>query len=471
MKLFRFVLPTVLAAVSFTASAAFAVCTVTCGEIRDDLDENDFDAVVEFIQSKRTISLQEKACNLSISGDVRVEWAHFKETVDGIKRRGGGARGCEGVATPPNYVAGTPDGQRIGSSDFDVELNLHFDYKCDRTWAVAQLQFDNSMGVQQSIKNPIISEEEIEQILLNSSACNPNDPNGAFGSGSCNDICLRKAYIGYNICTDGCSRFDVEMGRRRFYDVFDSRVEFNAQFDGVLFRYATQMDCCSDAYVNLAGFVIDERSNHFGWVIEAGLLNIADTGIDFKYSFVDWLKKGQNRGNTTNPIGWQHQVHQFLGYYHFDPEILCMPAKLYGAYLFNGRAAGHDITNGHKANQAWYIGAQVGEVAREGDWSLDINYQYVQAQAIPEPDVSGIGRGNVLKETITQWVGVTSYGLSPGAKAKGNGNYKGWKIEGLYALTDDLSIDASFQYARAADKSIGGKLNYSRWKLAAIYAF
>jgi hypothetical protein len=66
---------------------------------------------------------------------------------------------------------------------------------------------------------------------------------------------------------------------------------------------------------------------------------------------------------------------------------------------------------------------------------------------------------------------VVGLGQANAINAKGNANYKGWKIEGLYALTDDLSIDASFQYARACDKSIGGKLNYSRWKLAAIYAF
>ena len=441
MKLFRFVLPTVLAAVSIS-TAAFAVCTVTCGEIRDDLDENDFDAVVEFIQSKRTISLQEKACNLAISGDVRVEWANFNEKVQGIQRRGGHATDCSGSVPPGNGVQGTLDGQRISRSDFDVELNLHFDYKCDRTWAVAQLQFDNSMGVQELNKWPIATEEEIEKIRLNgATACNTVNPNGPYGSGTCSDVCLRKAYIGYNLCTDGCSRFDVELGRRRFYDVFDSRIEFNAQFDGVLFRYATQMDCCSDAYVNFAGFVIDERSNHFGWVVEAGLLNIADTGFDFKYSYIDWLKKGENRGFVSSPAGWQFQVHQFLGYYHFDPEILCMPAKLYGAFLFNGHAQKYDATNFKRRNNAWYVGAQFGEVCREGDWSVDINYQYVQAQAIPDPDVSGIGRGNVLKETLSQWVGL---GQANAINAKGNANYKGWKIEGFYVLTDDLSIDASF---------------------------
>lgn len=464
MNFLRFWLPTVIAAVSLTASAAHAACDCGRGENDVELNERDFDAVADYINSKRTIELQEKACNLAISGDVRAEWAHIKDKVNGIRRRGGGATDCTGTTRPLNPVSGTPNGQRIGSSDFDVELNLHFDYKCDRSWAVAQLQFDNPMGVKESNKystGQLFG--DLEGTEFPQTACDDVDDNAPFGSGRCDGICLRKAYFGYNVCADGCTRFDVEIGRRRFYDVFDSRIEFDSQFDGVLLRYATQIDCCSDAYINLAGFVIDERANHFGWAVEAGMLNICDSGFDAKYSFIDWHKKGQNRAGVSNARGWQFEVHQFLGYYHFDDEILCMPAKAYGAFLFNGIAAQRPQTNQKKRGHAWYIGALVGEVCREGDWSLDVNYQYVQAQAIPDADVSGIGRDNPLGETFTQW--------NTAPNARGNANFKGWRVEGLYALTDNLSLDATFQYARSADTSIGGKLNYSKWKLAAIYAF
>ncbi len=475
MKLFRFVLPAVLAAVSFSASAVFGACGCV-NSIKDDLDENDFDAVVEFIQSKRTIQLQEKACNLAISGDVRVEYANINEKINGYKLRGGHARDCSGNLpildpTTGENIGGTNTGDRITRCDFDVEFNLNFDYKCDRTWAVASLQFDNSMGVQESGK-VVEGDQLIQQNPLTGFNCQPFNNHGPFGSGSCSDICLRKAYIGYNICTDGCTRLDVECGRRRFYDVFDSRVEFNCQFDGLLFRYGTQMDCCSDAYLSLAGFVIDERGNHFGWAVEAGLLNICDTGLDFKYSFIDWQKKGTNRAFIGHPEAWQFQVSQFLGYYHFDPEILCMPSKLYGAFLYNSAAKGQQFTNNQRQNFGWYVGATFGEVSREGDWSVDINYQYVQAQCVPDPDVSGIGRGNVLKQQLTQLLdGGTTQPGGIAANSRGNANYKGWKIEGLYAVTDDLSLDASFQMAVATNKAIGGKLNYNRFKLAAIYAF
>lgn len=464
MKLFRFWLPTVIAAVSLS-SAAFASCNCYSSDLSDEIDERDFDAVVEYVNSKRTIELQEKATNLAISGDVRAEWQHITEKVNGVARRGGGARDCDGNLDPVDAVSGTPNGQRITTSDFDIEFNLYFDYKCDRTWAVAQLQFDNSMGVQEFNKEISTQDIIIDADAQNvGSSCQRFDNQGPFGSGRVDGISLRRAYIGYNICTDGCSRFDVEVGRRRFYDSFDSRIEFNAIFDGVLFRYATQMDCAADLYVNLGGFVIDERSNHFGWIIEVGALNVADSGIDVKYSFVDWDKKGTNRAFASHPRGWQHHVHQFLGYYHFSDDLLCMPAKAYGAFLFNSKALRRIETNNTYARYGWYLGAIVGEVCREGDWSLDINYQYVQAQAIPDPDVSGIGRGNVLGESFTMRNG-------DAANSRGNGNYKGWRVEGLYALTDNLSIDAVFQYSRAADSSIGGNAHYSKWKLQAIYAF
>ena len=36
----------------------------------------------------------------------------------------------------------------------------------------------------------------------------------------------------------------------------------------------------------------------------------------------------------------------------------------------------------------------MGELKKKNDWSLDINYQVVQAQAVPDYDSVGIGLGN-----------------------------------------------------------------------------
>lgn len=465
MKLFKFWLPIAMAVASFTATNVSASCDCYSSDLRDEIDERDFDAVVEYLNSKRSIVLQEKACNLALSGDVRAEWQNITEKVNGISRRGGDARDCYGdTDAPVGGSTGTPDGIRIPRNDFDIAVNLYFDYKCDRTWGVAQLQFDNSMGVQESHKEISTQNIFIDANERNvDSACQRYDNETSFGSGRSDGLSLRKAYMGYNLCADGQSRLDVEVGRRRFYDVFDSRVEFNSLFDGVLLRYSSQFDCCSDAYINVAGFVVDERSSHFGWVVEAGALNIFDSGFDVKYSYIDWELKGINRAGIPHPRGWQFHIHQILGYYHLDDDLLCMPAKAYGAFLINTLGAAREQTNETKANIGWYVGGIIGEVCREGDWSLDVNYQYVQAQAVPDADVSGIGRGNAYKETFTM--------ASAAANARGNANFKGWRAEALYALTDNLTVNAQFHYSTEVDAAIGGTLHYSKWKLSTIYAF
>ena len=95
---------------------------------------------------------------------------------------------------------------------------------------------------------------------------------------------------------------------------------------------------------------------------------------------------------------------------------------------------------------------------KEGDWSVEIQYQYVQAQAIPEGDVSGIGRGNVLDESFTT------------CSRRGEGNYKGWRFESLYAITDNLIIDTIYEFSNAANKQIGGPHEYEKFEVETIYA-
>lgn len=442
MKLLKLLLG--ITAYGLTASLAFAVCDCDFTSFADELNERDLEAVTEYINSKRTIELKEKACNLSITGDIRSEWSYITEVVDGEKLRGGRAKNCFN--------------SRVTHNDFDIDMNLYFEYKCERAWGVAQLEFDNSAGVEITDKICGTSPSIYNR-------CGIIDSQAPFGSGRCGSICLKRAYMGYNVCADGCSRFDIEIGRRRLFDVFDSRIQFLARFDGLLLRYATQWDG-TDCYWNVGGFVVDERSSHFAWVTEIGFLNICDSGFDFKYSFIDWYKSGSNRCFVNGSNGWKFMNSQWTFAYHFDPDFITMPAKLYGAYLWNAAASRHNYTDDTLANQGFYIGFIIGEVSTEGDWSLDMNYQYVQAQAIPDPDVSGIGRGNLREETLTM-----AAPFGDPANARGNANYKGFRIEGLYALTDNLSLDAYFQYSKPCNANIGGTLNYSKFKIEAIYAF
>jgi hypothetical protein len=412
----------------------------------------DFEAVQEFVNSKRTIPLEEKDCNLSIAGDVRFEWAHIIERVNGLQLRGvddGVARQNEitGVVTATNGF--TPQsGLPFSTSDFAVEFNLYFDYVCDRAWAVAWLDFYNPAGIDGVNKLTTV------------------DPQGLFGSGCCRDLCLRKAYIGYNIFADGCSRFDIELGRRPLYTIFDSRVQFQNRFDGLLLKFNRQIECWGDFYWNLGAFVVDERVNYFSWVTEVGMLNIYDCGFDLKYSFIDWKSiLHRNRAFVDNPFGSNFQISQWTVAYNFTPDYICVPSKLYGAFLWNhaarsprGRIPG--ATTNDRENKAWYVGLIIGEVCHEGDWALDLNYQVVQAQAIPGTDVSGIGSkgANLLGDTLY-------------ANGRDFTNYRGWRFEGLYALTDNLSLDTIFEFFQQDSKNIGGTHSYSKFELQAIYAF
>ena len=106
-----------------------------------------------------------------------------------------------------------------------------------------------------------------------------------------------------------------------------------------------------------------------------------------------------------------------------------------------------------------YVGMTVGEVRKKGDWAFDLFYQWVQAQAIPENDVQDIGRDNPRK--------VSFYNRRSG----GFGNFKGWRWEGFYALTDNWTLHPTLDRATQLSKTIGGHHKNSEVALEVIFAF
>lgn len=461
MSVFKYILP-LIAAVAFLFGGSKLSAQQDGSRFAEELNERDFDALREFLKSKRTIDIAEKACNLTISGDVRTEWRHLNETCRGKSVRGGNA----------TNRAGLP----ISRNDFDIEFNLRFDYVCERAWAVTHLQYDNSAGVdgnghvcgniarrhKKNKKRCPKGECQTRGCKDDSIECQ-EDPQGWHGSGQCNDLCLKKAYMGYNLCCDGNTRFDVELGRRgNLYLVFDSKAQFLSRLDGILLKYDSTWDCVADWYIHTAGFVVDERVNQFAWVAEVGLLNIADVGVDFKYSYIDWEKHGKNRCFVQNPEGFQFRNSQFTLYYNMNPDVLCgVPVSFYGAFLWNHD--GHKFwADGHEFdhhNLAWYVGFTVNKVRKEGDWAFELLYQVIQARAVPDDDMSGIGRGNVLDDVFTS------------CTRRGNTNFRGWRLEGLYAITDNMTLDSIVEWSHADDKRIGGSHRFSKFELEAIYAF
>ncbi|MFN4174025.1 MAG: hypothetical protein ACK4HV_02845, partial [Parachlamydiaceae bacterium] len=135
MNLKRLFLPLVML---FTALSAADVGQDRSA-FQEELNETDFQALRDFINTKRTINLKEKSTNMIITGDVRSEWRYLSQ------------KGRFSPLGPNKSLRGRHaydlDELPLSHNDFDAEANLYFEYSCDRSWAVMQLQFDNSAGV------------------------------------------------------------------------------------------------------------------------------------------------------------------------------------------------------------------------------------------------------------------------------------------------------------------------------------
>jgi hypothetical protein len=156
-------------------------------------------------------------------------------------------------------------------------------------------------------------------------------------------------------------------------------------------------------------------------------------------------------------------VSQWTVHYNFDAPYICKPGRVFGAFLWNPDASKEPLASQpqwphEKANLGWYAGVRVGEVVLAGDWALSAQYQWVEAKVIPDDDVSGIGRGNVHRESF--------WGVG-----RGNTNFKGWRLEALYAFTDNISMDSRMEWSSEIDKGFGGNQDYSQYRIEVIYAF
>jgi len=408
---------------------------------KTDPDSKDMDALRRWLRDKRFITMKEIGGDLSLSGEVRTEFQAINEKSDGIQQR-------DNPNLAPNFPRAKP------MYAWDVEVNLMIDYRTDRTWAAVKIEFDNDMGIR---------------------------------SGTTDRIRLEKAYLGGRILPGDTFIIDAELGRRNLFNVFDSKVEFSSLFDGVLFRFNKAFDSLGDYYFNGGAFLVDDITNHYGYVAEMGALGIGNTGMNAKYSIINWYRPGgeNEEGNTAYETALINQRYRFLvsqlqAYYQFYPDWIGKRLiKIYAAGLMNHLALGSKIvsgieiipTGGVKANLAWYAGVSIGVAKKQGDWALDINYQWVQAQAYPDFDNLGIGRGNAASVGLYTMNANGTGGGTTQATAGGNTNFKGFEIEGLYAITDNLVVQQNFKYSNTLNLNIGPDEKFRQYEIEFIYAF
>lgn len=452
MNLWKLLLP-LLVACSVASSTISADENDGASRFQQDLNENDFEAVKDFVQKKRVSSLQDKITKLELGGEVHFEWQYIHEKIRGINIRGHRGEYVfveDEVMNDEIYLIG--ERLPLSNNDFDVQFDLKMKYTDDNAWAGVHVRYDQSAGVDD-----------------NGLGCQL-DPEGYHGSGSVDNLNLKQAFIGYNLYQCGNTLCFVELGRRgNLSKVFQSEIQFLSRLDGIFMRCQTVPEGVGDIYFQAAGFVVDERVNQFAWATEIGWLNICDSNVEVRYSFIDWNKFGKNRCFARNPIGFKFMVSQFMMGYKVENLVYDQNVYLTAGFLMNHTPARYTYINSDQKvrigtrNLGWWVGCSIGDVSdgdigAEGQWSANFVYAVIQAQAIPDNDVNIIGTGNALHQSFT-------------ANGRGNTNFKGWQANVVYGLTNNITLLALFETSSADDKSISGSHEYSRFKLEAVYAF
>jgi len=382
----------------------------------------------DFIESKGLINCRQKEGTLTIAGDVRARWMDTYEEVNGVRQRG--------------------DGTFFEMNTFKSEVNLFLDYVAPRAWISTKLRWSVFDGVD---------------------------------GGTATKTDLERAFIGFDIYNQKEEDFYIELGRSKLDYLYESKVQFSSFYDGIHIFYTCCWPTVGTFTIHGGPFIVDSYSNHYAWVIETFITRWRGTGFGFKYSFIDWHRGAPtlNYGNRDNPAPpqtvtirnnprYRFMVSQMLIGYERKMDFLgCKTFYGYGAVLVNHDAQRTQTTNWKKLNGAWYVGFTLGKLCKACDWSLDINYQSVQAQAVPEFDLAGFGHGDVLGNLLSDAI---LLGLAPG-NARGFTNYKGWQLNFLYALTDSLSLRAKAEWSTPRNKSVGGRFFYKNFEMAVIFAF
>lgn len=387
----------------------------------NSIEERDIQAMREWVNVKRQVTVKEIGGALSISGEVRGEFQCTKEKQNGVSVRGKGADESNSNKKAP-------------SNAFDVEVNLMLDYRTDRTWAAVKLEFDNNAGI--------------------------------FG-GSNNKINLERAIFGARLVKTDDYTVDVELGRKSLGSIFDSKLQFASTLDGVVLKYDRAYEKIGDFYVHGGAFVIDERRDCYGYAAETGFLNIKGTGFYSKYSLVTWdTAKQQDKKKSM----FDFVISQGIVGYRCKPEKLDKVVVAYAGGLMNHAAKKVSQTGHKRKNLGGYVGCSVGQLRKKGDWAADLNFQLLQAQGVADFDVSGIRIGNVNK------VGLYNKKLNGDGDtttqddAIGNGNFKGVSLKFDYLATNSLAVTQSFVVSNRLD-NLGPSRKFRQYELEFVYSF
>lgn len=423
------------------------------------LEEREMQQVLDHIEAKRNLSIKEKGGQLRIGGEVRVEYNHVHYRENGAKTRETAAATVSSVAVGTQVIP-----VFIPYNTIDMEARLSFDYSNENSYAGLLFQFDNNAGIDTEAY-PSTAGSTSDYIPSYDSRYKPTT----------NSIKLARSYIGYKFIDEGANQLSVEVGRQRMYDLFTSRVMFASLFDGAVVKYQNIVPVGVFGFSG-GSFLIDDRVNQYGVVAEFTLGRFLGTGAYAKYDIINW-HKDQTLGNQTIGLDgtrasfkYRYLISQFMLGYRAEPASwnFSQPTNFYSGFLCNHKAIARSLTSNMKDNLGAFVGVKMGKIDKKGDWAMDLNYQYVESQAVPDNDsFVGVTRGNLKNQVL--------WSNSSGLQGVGFGNYRALQCELSYSLTDDMLLGLELTRSAQAHRNIGptgrSMHQYNRAELELTYIF
>jgi hypothetical protein len=431
----------------FLSSFAFCESTDATEGLEKKNDKKGISEEVIIEKDEEPVDSQEKDLHVKmkplggailLQGDVRMRYKVF-QIKDGSQ----------------NLVGGTTG---LANDRFISEFNLYVSYRMRNFYARTQFGFTNNMG--------------------------------SMGGGVLN-LNMKRAYIGANMIKYGPTIIGVELGRRGFSEMLESKVQYDSTMNGASVFFTSEVPKFFEINMRIIANIVDFTTSHYAYFGDISFYNISEFGFYVKYTYSDWRKKGETRifngsrepvvfGGVSKEINnprYQFQISQFTMGYMTREKILGALWRLYGACLVNHAAKKRSLTQLRKENFAAYMGATYGNAVKTGEFSFDLNFQYVEAQSLPDFDAAGIGTGNPRSNVFYGPAknDITGAELAPeqitALNANGQTNFKGVSLSFGYILTKNTFWQINAQYSKRLDSQIGPQRIFKQIDTSLIYSF
>lgn len=410
----------------------------------DDLsDARNLKEFRQVVEKQRNVSVFEKGGSLLIGGDVAFDGAFTRE-----KRDGKNVNGKSGVAVHGQDRLDFPE------ADYKVKMSLSMKYTDDKSFADILLKADHHAGLDTQNYSTSTIPYEYGDLKPTKSG-----------------IKVEKAYFGTQLLGDDFQSFSVELGRQRYYDLFTSRITYMQRLEGLAFKYKNTFEGFGRFHATAASSVIANRANHYSFAGELGLDQLMDSPFGLNYSLYKINKEGTYSDGSTSSGGAPTSAATTYRYYdkafnymvshvsaHYKANMNFMmgtPLKLYAGYAYNHLAKKRTEFGNKEKPHAWYAGITLGEVKLPGQGTLDLIYQHIQAESVPEFD--NVGGYYGMNQTNIPSVVTPTAGFT---------NFQGICLQGGYLATKEILLSAKAIALKEVDGSFtdsgaGAALGYT----------